>query len=514
MDQLSFRFQEKTAVDAFTKLMVKRMRRPIPREWLLSAGYLRDFDPALITKALEHLRPDNLRLMVVSPEGTWDKTEKWFGARYSAEPIPAEFMSELARSVTSTAADRPAEFRLPRDNPFLPANTDIKQGRIARSGEKLLPEIIRNDERARIWRMDNSFGVPKAYVIALLRSPLLLGSAENTTKAYLLTELVEDRLLGSAYEAELSGLSYDVSSEARGLRVYVGGYHDKIAKLLELVMTTIRDLQIREDRFGIIKEKATDAYHNGDFLVPYKQTISCTEWLTTEKSVSLAEQAATLPGIDIESLREFKSKLLSRLHIELYAHGNLDRDDARNLTAIIESTLNPAVLPQADWPVTRSLIFPPGSKYRYEKTLADPAEVNNCVEYWIYTGTRIDVGVRARTTLLCQMMRKTAFDWLRTKLKLGYVVLTNNRPSYAARGMDIIVQGEKSCRYMERCIEAFLKTYASWLAKMTDEVLETDKRSLIARITRKPKNLYEEFDEYWGYVDGEYYNFETGRFGD
>ncbi|KAH8883241.1 a-pheromone processing metallopeptidase ste23 [Thozetella sp. PMI_491] len=509
--QLRFKYMEKVAVEDFTLSIAARMQGPIPRKWLLGPECQIKFDPDLITKGIECLRPDNLRITVVAPEGTWDQTEEWYGTEYRAEPIPAEFLDELTKLASGSAKDRPDDLYLPRKNPFLPADLTLKQPRTPPPGKPLLPEVVRNDERARTWWMDSTFEVPKAFFISLWRSPLLMGSPEKLIKAYLLVQLIEDKLLDSAYEAAQAGLSYDVTFESRGLQVYVNGYNDKLADLLELIITTIKNLEIRDDRFKIIKDDAIDEYRNKGFRVPYNQAATWFWTVITKTAVGYESQAALLPSVDADVLRSFKDEVLSQFHIDCYAHGNLDREEARKLTGIIESKLNPKVLPRDDWPVIKSLALRPGFTYRYEKDLADPKNVNNSIEYYVYGGDRTDAVLRAKMRLLSQMTSKIAFDWLRTKLQLGYVVMAFARASSTAYGFSIIVQGEKSCRYMENCTAAFLKTYLKWLEKTSESDFETQKHSLIASVLEKPKNLYEHFSKIWTQIDDEYYNFELAQ---
>jgi insulysin len=511
LNELRFKYKEKTNVASFTMSVTTRLHGPIPREWLLGPDCHTKFDPELIKRGIECLQPSNIRIIVVSPDCTWDKKERWYGTEYSIEPIPAEFLAELNKLASASAHERPCKLSLPRDNPFLPTNLELNKARVLTSGRDLFPIMIRNDERSRTWWMDSTFNVPKAYFVLLLRSPLLLGSPDNLIKTYLFVRLVEDKLQEIEYEAAEAGLSFDVSYESRGLLVYINGYNDKLPSLLEIVITAIRNIEFPDDRFKIIKDDAIDAFRNMDFRIPHTQTVGVTRTLISESVVGYETLAAKLPHIDANAVRLFKSELLAKLHSQVYIHGNIDRGEAQRMSMMIDITLDSAVLPHALWPVSRGLSLKPGHTYRYERELADPKNVNNCIEYYVYGGDQGDPVLCAKISLLRQLIGKVTFDWLRTKLQLGYAVGAYIRSGFTTYGLSIIVQGEKPCHYLEKCIAIFLKTYLKWLEKTSESEFEMQKHSLITSILEKPKNLYEAYDRHWSEVDIEWYNFERGK---
>jgi insulysin len=53
--------------------------------------------------------------------------------------------------------------------------------------------------------------------------------------------------------------------------------------LLEKVLVTIRDIEIKEDRFKIIKERVLWELKNWDFKELYNQVATFTSWLNSEK---------------------------------------------------------------------------------------------------------------------------------------------------------------------------------------------------------------------------------------
>ena len=507
--EVDFKFKQKTPASRFTSRISSVMQRPLPREWLLSgSSLLRKFDPELITKSLDLLRPDNFRMTVVSRDfpGDWDQKEKWYGTEYKCEKIPDEFLAELEIAARSTAQDRLEALRLPHENQFIPEKLEVEKKEVKEPA--LAPRVIRNDNIARTWwKKDDTFWVPKANFIVCCKSRLISATAVNSIKAKIFADLVRDALEEYSYDAELSGLQYNVALHSSGLFIEVSGYNDKLPVLLEQVLMTMRDLEIKEDRFEIIKERLTRGYQNWEWQQPFHQVGDYVSWLTSENDYVVEQFVAALPDLTAESVAQFHRQIMSQMHVEAYVHGNFYKKEALKLTDMIETILDPRPLPKEEWPIMRSLILPPGSNYLYKKTLKDPANVNHCIEYYLHIGDKGDRKVRAKTQVLDQLLHEPAFDQLRTKEQLGYVVFSGMRGGATIYGFRFIIQSEKPAEYLESRIEAFLASQAGVIAAMSDADFESHKRSVITKRLEKLKNLDQETNRHWAQISNEYYDF-------
>jgi insulysin len=511
MAEVDFKFKQKTPASRFTSKISSIMQKPLPREWLLSGqSRLRKFDSKLITKGIGYLRPDNFRLTIVSQEfpGGWDQKEKWYGTEYKIEKIPEDFLAELTKAAKSSASDRLSALYLPHKNQFIPTKLEVDKKEVKEAA--LAPRLLRNDDVARTWfKKDDTFWVPKANLIVSCKNPIIYASAENTVKAKLFTDLVRDALEEYSYDAEIAGLQYNVTLDSRGLFVEVAGYNDKLSVLLEQVLITMRDLEIKDDRFDIIKERLTRGYHNWELQQPFTQVSEYVSWLTSEHDFVVDQLEAELPAITADDTREFHKQLIGQLHIEAYVHGNLYKQDALKLTTMVENILKPRVLPKDQLPILRSLIFPPGSNYLYKKILKDPANVNHCIEYYLHIGSKGDRIVRAKTQLLDQILHEPAFDQLRTKEQLGYVVYSGLRGCSTTYGFRFIIQSERKSEYLDARIDSFLTQQLPALSTMTDADFENHKRSVVVKRLEKLKNLDQETGRHWGQISNEYYDFES-----
>lgn len=510
MAEVDFRFQQKSPASSFTSRISSVMQKPLPRERLLSGtSVIRQFDSEAITKGLSYLRPDNYRLTIVSQNfpGDWDQKEKWYGTEYKVERIDKEFEAAVREAADSTARTRIPELHLPHPNEFIPTKLDVEKREVAEPSKA--PTLIRNDEAARTWwKKDDRFWVPKGNVICTLRNPLVSATPANSVKTKIFCELVKDDLVEYSYDADIAGLGYSLCTYGLGLDVDVSGYNDKMAVLLEKILVSVRDFKVKPDRFKIIKERIVRSYRNWSFQQPYRQVGDFTAWLNKEKGFINEQYLAELIPLTADDVSNFFPQLTSQLHIELLAHGNVNKEDALAMTDLVEKTLKPRTLPQAQWHVRRNLILPEGADFTYQRTLGDPANVNHCIEYYVQVGPLSDRVRTAKLLLLGQMTSEFGFDQLRTKEQLGYIVFTGAKQAATMGGYRVIIQSEKSTADLEERINAFLALFANTLKEMPLDEFESHKKSLINQRLEKVKNLSQECSRFWAHIGSEFFDFQ------
>lgn len=510
LGDVNFNFMEKSRASSFTRKTSSIMQKPYPRNWLLSGQHkLRQFDARAISNAMEYLRPDNFRMVIVSQDypGDWDKKEKWYGTEYKIEKIPDTILTNLHKALATSPPDRIPDLHLPHKNEFVPTRLDVEKVEVPEPAKA--PKLIKNDDYGRLWwKKDDQFWVPKANVNFIFKSPLVNASTSNLVKTKLFCELVTDALSEYSYDAELAGLDYALAASRAGIEISIGGYNDKMAVLLEKVLITMRDLQVKSDRFKITKERMSRSYKNWNFQPAYQQVGEFTRFLNSDKAFMMEEYAQALPTIEAEDVQIFFPQILTSFYLEVLVHGNLNKGDAVRLTGLVESTLGYRPLTKSDIPQKRSIIHPGGTDYTFKHTLADPGNVNNALEYYLYICLTTDRETRARLQMFSQMTDEPAFDQLRTKEQLGYIVWSGPRLAATTLGYRVIIQSDRPIEHLEERITAFLLKFGEDLEKMSSDDFENHRRSLINKRLEKLKSLDQESGRFFSHVASEFYDFE------
>ena len=68
---------------------------------------------------------------------------------------------------------------------------------------------------------------------------------------------MDDALSEITYAAQLAGLGYSIANQTTGLYVGVSGYNDKLPLLLDTVLTTIKNLEVKPERFKVMAEQVS-----------------------------------------------------------------------------------------------------------------------------------------------------------------------------------------------------------------------------------------------------------------
>lgn len=508
--EVDFRFQQKRSASSTTSAMAGIMQKPIARDRLLNGPTtMRKFDAAAISRGIKALNADNFRLLLVSQDPLPGEVlkEKWYGTEYTINKLSDDFRSSIKKAASSTASERPENLFLPGRNEFVPTRLDVHKKEVEKPTSR--PKLVRNDEHVRLWfKKDDQFWVPKATYFLKLRTPMCRMTARNAAMSFIFTALVQDSLQEYSYDAELAGLEYDLDSTSLGLECTITGYNDKMAVLLEKVLSSTRNLVVKDDRFEIIKERIERGFRNRGFAAPYQQIGEFTQWLTSEHGFLGDQCLQEMPNIKAEDIRNFQPLLLGQLHIEALAHGNLYLEDALKLTDLTEKLLATRTLPPSQWRIQRSMIVPDGSNYVYSRMLPDPANINHAIEYVLHIGDIADRDRRARLLLLDQMVHEPAFDRLRTKEQLGYVVFSNAIRSATRLSFRFIIQSEREPEYLESRIDSFLRWFKGGLRDMDSEKFEKHRQSKINERLETIKNLGRETDRYLIHICNEMYHFE------
>jgi insulysin len=158
-------------------------------------------------------------------------------------------MAELDAALATPSNQRIPELYLPHKNDFIPG--ELKAENKDTAGPALLPCLLRDDGRAKVWWKKHPSQIPRTNVKISLKSPVIDASAESAVKARFFADLVRDALRGYVYDAKLAALEYCLSPNSRGFILDIRGYNDKLLEFLQQVCSTMKDLSIQSDRFDV-----------------------------------------------------------------------------------------------------------------------------------------------------------------------------------------------------------------------------------------------------------------------
>ncbi|XP_067091870.1 insulin-degrading enzyme isoform X2 [Osmerus mordax] len=503
LNNVAFRFKDKERPRGYTS-KVAGLLHYYPLEEILAAEYLlEDFRPDLIQMVLDKLRPEQVRVAVVSKsfEGQTDRTEEWYGTQYKQEAISDEVIKKWAN------ADLNGQFKLPMKNEFIPTSFEIYP---LEKDSPSAPTLIKDTAMSKVWfKQDDKFFLPKACLNFEFFSRYLYADPLHCNMTYLFLRLLKDDLKEYTYAARLAGLTYGIASGMNAILLSVKGYNDKQDILLRKIIEKMATFEIDEKRFDIIKEAYMRSLNNFRAEQPHQHAMYYLRLLMTEVAWTKDELKEALDDVTLARLKAFIPQLLSRLHIETLLHGNITKESALGMMQMVEDKLIEHAHTKPLLPSQliryREVQVPDGGWYVYQQR----NEVHNNCGIEIYYQTDMQsTHDNMLLELYCQIINEPCFNTLRTKEQLGYIVFSGPRRANGVQGLRFIIQSEKAPHYLESRVEAFLRTMEKSVEEMNDEAFQKHIQALAIRRLDKPKKLAAECAKYWGEIISQQYNFD------
>lgn len=400
-----------------------------------------------------------------------------------------------------------------------------------------------------------------------IRRPQLNATPRNAVLAQLFCDLFRDSITEDTYDADLAELSFNLWYAGDWIGIGAAGFSDKLAVLTETMLQRLMEFEVDDGRFDSIVDDVREAvkrpremtnkwlqlrlsWKNWPLSDPYRIAAFWGGYVTSQSSWTKEEQLQELDCgfaprlkeltgsvITAADVRTYGRELMQRLYIESLIHGNTSLEVCRVIILFVDK-LTPARVRRkcrtclsgccthAHWPHRKrtsddlfsSLHVSPfqqvcfnadrvASEHVWSMELPNKAEVNSAVVYQLHVGSNTDRPLRAALQLFAQIAHEPAFDQLRTKQQLGYIVDTQGTQSTGSMGFRVLIQSEKDPVYVETCIEGFLDGMKGYIEEMSEEEFEKNKQSLIAKKEEKPKNLGEETRRYFMAIADRYYEF-------
>ncbi|XP_059646301.1 insulin-degrading enzyme-like 1, peroxisomal [Cornus florida] len=494
--ETAFHYQDKSRPIDYVVTVASNMKLYPPKDWLVRSSLPSKFNPDIIQSLLNELTQDSVRIFWESTkfEGHTDMTEPWYGTAYSIERITASMIQQWIEA----APDE--HLHLPAPNVFIP--TDLSLKNVLEKAK--LPHLLRKSSYSRLWyKPDTTFSTPKAYVKIDFNCPHAGNSPEAVVLTDIYTRLLMDYLNEYAYYAQIAGLYYGINNTDNGFQVTVVGYNHKLRILLEKVIEKIAKLEVKPNRFSVIKEMVTKEYQNFKFQQPYQQAMYYCSLILQDQTWPLNDELEVLPHLEADNLVKFAPLMLSRTFLECYVAGNIEPHEAESMIQHVEDIFfkDPQPVSQALYPsqhlTNRVIKLDRGTSFFYPAEGLNPSDENSALVHYIQVN-QDDFMLNVKLQLFALIAKQPAFHQLRSVEQLGYITVLMQRNDSGIRGLQFIIQSTvKGPRHIDLRVHAFLKMFETKLYEMSNDEFKSNVNALIDMKLEKHKNLREESGFYW-----------------
>ncbi|KIM22228.1 hypothetical protein M408DRAFT_333007 [Serendipita vermifera MAFF 305830] len=496
LQEISFMFSDMQRPDTYVTRLSEHLSRPWAKEDILCAPtVVWDNDEGLVRRFLENdLLPNMGTVMITAKDFTpigvvsnWQK-EKWYGTEFQIQDLDSSLLAK------ATGPNQIKELLLPHPNEFIPQKFTVEKRDVSQPSKR--PFLISKTAISTVWyKKDDQFWLPKGNIGVFVRSPIANSSAKNSVMTKLTRNLVTDALTEYSYDASLAGLDYAFTQDDEGnLLLQLGGYTDKILKLWHHLLEKTKAHVVKADRFLVYKEEIKKGLENGLKREPYILAHQWMDYALRDVVQTIEEQIEEIDYVTVKDLQDHMEELFSRARVNVLVDGNFNPNEALEAQRLVETMFKCRdILPSEA--IDRTFLLPPGKSFVHHQTLHNTAETNNAVEYYVQLADYSD-STLAKLRLFSHLVNERAFNTLRTKEQLGYVVSSSFWIHASVAGMFWRVQSEKPTEYVESRIDAFLESLKEVLQTMSPADFERQRRGLVTKLAHKYDNTDEEYTEF------------------
>jgi secreted Zn-dependent insulinase-like peptidase len=365
-----------------------------------------------------------------------------------------------------------------------------------------VPHKLENSGGAEVWWLGKgAFSQPKAQLRAKLTVPKeLFATPELAAMRRLHAELSNQGLEEPMEDLSACGLSWDLTDSSDGYQLSMDGYSEHIAALVSEVATGIHQPPSDADRFTRAKQKLITSLEDTTSKMPYEHAMEALSVVSTNSVFSRLEMIAALKATTLDAFKSYLVDLNAHgVRIQFLVTGNVDADGAKHLSKTLATGLGAKKVIGKD-KAAKSLAVRVQRDVEVRMENPIPQDSNNAVINAYQFGIP-DVADRVKLLMLGKMISQPAYDELRTKQQLGYVVFAVMMPHLATLELVMIVQGaKKSPDDVDSRIESVLDTFMHNLHNLSSSEFENWKDSLRSTINIKDQNMAQEADRIWGQI--------------
>jgi len=496
MADLRFRYQAKRNA-SHTVTELSRQLHYYPAQDVLRGGIIMEqFKPKLIHDFLQQLTPERVLISLNAQQLKTDKVEEYYHVDYGIYPLSNTQIERWAHSAINPALS------LAKPNPFIPSELALKTQTHSLSHPKLIQKTTNLD----VWhQLDTHFKTPKNSLYLALHTPDANQSPKVGLLASLLSGTLEKQLNSYAYPAKLAGLDYAIYPTERGLTIHISGYAQKQTTLLKQILSALKQPEITEERFAILKDRFDQELNNAKQQQPFQQVLAELKRSLVERHWTNQQKLDALHTLTRNDLVVFSQTLLDKLQLTLLMQGNTDETETKQTVQLIQQQLP---TPQDTITVPKAKVIQLPEQSIHARRL----EIDNqdAALALYFQAKDNSIHSRAAYHLLGSLLSPAFFADLRTRQQLGYNIGAAALPIKDVPALVFILQSSViSAVEIEQRIQTFINDFEQQLTAMPLAEFEQYKSGLITRLLEKDKNLQKSSYRHWLEIDRQNYDFNS-----
>ena len=447
-----------------------------------------------------------LHISTITCPHAYERFEPYYHTLYTNRTLPSTLIRRWAEADPSVS--------LPSPNPFIPTNFTL----LCTDPHDLDHPIVlhSNDYYRLYYNQAIDPHLPLSLFYLTLSSPII--DQSPTHRAHLLLSIAStNAALNSAlFHARLVGYTATVTATPTGVRVEVEGITSMFPAVLSAVVEALVRPRLGRREWTAVRNALVDSLEEFSQQQVYQQALYLASLWMEEEKVSNAELVEVLGATHSDSeYGGFLQRWVDSSYVECFGYGNVDPPAVRLYAELLMHELDQQRSEEmrGRWKtqqqMTRNLTLPthfllalpPGDYVLYSPAL-DGLSVNSAAVVHYVTGEYGNVARSVLLDMLALLIAQPAFDALRTKQQLGYIVHTQaSTKGQAQRWFTILVQsGVYDAAVLSERVLAFMHDFGLELERIRVKDWERARSVLLIQKKMEEDSMREKGADWWGQI--------------
>lgn len=481
--ELKWEFLDKSRACGFATNFVARMHLfgEDNMHEIYSTKYLyKDFDKKEYQKVLDGLTPQNSNIYLrtqeaekLKPADQEFQKEKWYGTEFTKEKFSDDLMKRMENPSVSESEKKLSN---PVRNTLFPDNLDVLP---ANEEESKTVKMVHTNDFSDVWfKKSDKFKTPKVCASCLIytNNSGYNISVEGGVFVSLWLEVIEDYYREFTYMAEMASMDYRRSNAEGCLQFDFRGYSASLGEFIEQCFEKLSQFKASEYKqaFESRKAKVLREMKNFAFRPPYAQTMLTGKNIILSNEYPVQVQLEALEKLDFDRFVGLSNEFLTSGRISWFFNGNLDAEYAKKIASKAHDALKYKSIPKSQLIQVRTLALPEGQETSLVFEAVNKDETNSSILSYFQDGPKQSIEHGLYHSIAFQLLDQPAFDYLRTKLQLGYIAYARPFNYRDTVGGGFIVQSNvRSPEGVLSKINEFLSKQKERFDSLSDEEFTT-----------------------------------------
>lgn len=476
---LEFKYQDVERDMSYVEWLSDQMLLYPVKNILNSDFIANNFDKTAITARLKSLTPDNVRVWIISPNQTTNKTAYFVDAPYKIDNITSE------QKANWLALGKNFTFSLPELNPYIPDDFSIvKQNRAQAQPAGFSKRGNHLHFVSQYFKTE-----PKAAIVVSLRNNEAFSDAKAEVAFNLLDYIASRNLEQLLFQAGVAGISLSTDDD-NGLMISASGFSQHLPKMVTAILNSYRNVTIDEQSLVLAKSWYLQELDKSEHAKSYWLAVNPVNELSDLPYFERDERRQITATMTINDVLTYRDNLLTHSVPYMLSLGNLSNEDSLDLYHSIQKTL------------VRDVEFTPVDNIQIKKSLeakmTQYAKSTDNALMMSYIPTGYDrIGSSMLSYTLSKIISPWFYDQLRTNEQLGYAVFAGPVTVGDSVGMSFIIQSNQyDPVYLFKRYQEFYPVISNKLKALSKEDIEQYKKAVLDELKMPPQTLDEEFSRY------------------